>query len=368
MLLVGNYRPDRQFSMLGFERAMVSALPGDRVKFEAIHPSERLGRLPAPAPWRKWLGYADKYLLFPSRLRRAARSFDVVHVLDQGNGMWVPSVRDRPVLVTCHDLMAIRAARGEIPGWSVGPSGQRFQKMIEGALRLATHLACDSQATLQDAKRLLSLSEDRLSFVPISLLRRPPELNADEIRSAAERYGLANPNGYLLHVGGGQPYKNRHGLLSVLAALERRMGSACPKLALAGHPLNPATRNTHAGLFERRLAVDVVRPDDRTLWALYAGARALVFPSLLEGFGLPILEAQAVGCPVVTSNRAPMTEVAGEAAEFLDPTDPESGAEAVMRALGRAEELRRLGYENVRRFSTEAMIEGYLRLYERLAG
>jgi glycosyltransferase involved in cell wall biosynthesis len=101
------------------------------------------------------------------------------------------------------------------------------------------------------------------------------------------------------------------------------------------------------------------------LRALYSTAALLLFPSLEEGFGWPIVEAQACGCPVATSKRSPMNEVAGEAAIYLDPEDPSSAAATLKNALDRLEGIREASLRNASRFKS-GMIDGYIALYEKV--
>src|SRR5579863_2404195 len=127
VLLVGNYQEDSQYSMLGFGRAMLDCLCRYGVSPQFIAPRRVL-----PAPHhslRKWFAYADKYILFPRSLRDAAKRADVVHLLDQGNGLYINFLQSVPHLVTCHDLLAIRSALGELPYWHTGPSGRIYQKL-----------------------------------------------------------------------------------------------------------------------------------------------------------------------------------------------------------------------------------------------
>jgi glycosyltransferase involved in cell wall biosynthesis len=110
--------------------------------------------------------------------------------------------------------------------------------------------------------------------------------------------------------------------------------------------------------------------DDASLRAEYARAEALVFVSLDEGFGLPILEAQATGRPVLTSNRAPMKEVAGDAALLVDPEDTDAIARAVTHLAldaGMRQRLTEKGFRNAARYSAQSIAQGYAALYEAIA-
>ena len=100
-------------------------------------------------------------------------------------------------------------------------------------------------------------------------------------------------------------------------------------------------------------------PTDEELGVLYSGALALLFPSLQEGFGWPILEAQSCGCPVITSNRAPLTEVAGEAALLIDPENEAAAAELIAARLDSLAELREAGFENLKRFDRDRLMKRY---------
>jgi len=109
-----------------------------------------------------------------------------------------------------------------------------------------------------------------------------------------------------------------------------------------------------------------------TLRALYSAAELLLFPSWEEGFGWPVIEAQACGCRVVTTNRAPMTEIGGDAAFYIDPHDPAAAAATVRSVLEQGAPEKRMtienGIANAGRFSEARMIEEYLEIYRRLAG
>jgi glycosyltransferase involved in cell wall biosynthesis len=166
---------------------------------------------------------------------------------------------------------------------------------------------------------------------------------------------------YLLSVGETRPYKNIPRLLEAFA----RLDAPGLDLVLVGRH-DPRERDLRA-LAERLGVGGRVRflgfvPDEQ-LAALYSGAVAFVFPSLYEGFGIPLLEAMACGCPVVTSDLASMPEVCGEAAVYVDPSDADAIAAGMASVVGDREmsaALARRGLERAARFSYRSAAESIL--------
>jgi glycosyltransferase involved in cell wall biosynthesis len=373
VLLVSNYLHDRQESMLRFAAALADGFRFAGVDVQVARPEPFFGRLrPAGSGLGKWLGYLDKFLVFPRRLRRLAAAVDLVHICDHSNSIYVKHIASRPHLVTCHDMLAIRSARGEFPENRTGWSGRILQRWILAGLRRARRLTCVSEATRHDVLRLTGHSANIVSVTQMgqnfAYAPMAEVANAAELRRRGEkfdesvfaRHGIpAEP--YVLHVGGGQWYKNRTGVLAIHAALQAQMGPRTPRLVLVGPPC------AKPGV-EVRSAVD-----NRTLAALYSGAELLLFPSLEEGFGWPIIEAQACGCRVLATGKDPMTEVGGQAAFYLaDPNDAAAGARAVEKILAQDDATRRAaihaGIENASRFSTERTIREYLAIYREVLG
>ena len=140
------------------------------------------------------------------------------------------------------------------------------------------------------------------------------------------------------------------------------------QMVFAGKKLTPELRSLgqRLGIYDR--IVEVETPDNDLLEALYSSAMALLYPSRFEGFGWPIIEAQACGCPVICSNREPMSEVAGEAAITAEVEDEPAMAEALLRLTNPIEHARwsEKGLRNVERFTAEEMISHYVELYRSL--
>ena len=368
VLLIGNYAADRQYSMQGFTSALEAGLAERGVETRLLAPPSRAGRLPVPHPGvRKWLGYVDKYALFPRDLRRALGWADVVHVCDQGNARYVEYLGGKPHLLTCHDVLAIRSARGELRDWATGWSGRIYQGLILHGLERAGYVACVSEATRRELQQITGLPDDQVTLIENGLYRPYVPMSAGESAPRMRRLGLEPDVPFLLHVGGNQPYKNRLGMLQIFRALQA-FPDAPRRLVLAGKPWNAAMR---AYVAEQGLADRVFEKtglDDDDVRALYSTARAFVFPSLYEGFGLPLIEAQSCGCPVFASDRSPLTEVAGDGAVFFDPSNPDEAARIVAEGLASAGLLRERGFENVKRFTTDTMVDKYVRAYRHVLG
>jgi glycosyltransferase involved in cell wall biosynthesis len=370
ILLVANYEPDSQESMLRYAAWLERTLMARGHQVTVAAPRAFFSRL-ASSPWlAKYLGYLDKFLLFPFQLRRLARPHHLIHILDHSNSMYLRTVRRKPNLITCHDLLAIRAARGEFPQAPTGWTGRSLQRWIISGLRGAHNVLCVSGKTAEDLKTLTgdAGTSGTLCSVIYNALNwsyRPGTALSDAL---ATRLGLLPGERYFLHVGGNQWYKNRAGVLRIFARLVEIEEYSGARLILAGKPLTGELREV---IRAERLGGRVIEAVDATneeLQALYGNAVALLFPSLEEGFGWPILEAQACGCPVITTGSAPMSEVAGEAAIFIDPVDPLGAAKAIAMGLKSREQLRAAGFKNLKRFDEEAIADQYCAFYVEILG
>jgi glycosyltransferase involved in cell wall biosynthesis len=373
VLLIGNYLPDGQASMLAFRHVLERELPNLGCELRVITPPRRLQRVPPTSRLWKWLGYIDKFILFIPTLALQARWADVVHICDHSNGMYVRWVKSKPTVITCHDVIAVQAARGMVEGWNVGWSGRLFQRLITSGLAKADLIACVSDSTQRALLGLQFADERRVTKVLNGLNDSFSLVQPEEAQQLVSRFGLCVHDKYLIHVGGDLPRKNRRSVVETFIALQRRAAEfAAPALVqhlvLVGPKVEPdliALASQH-GLADRIRAFQDVSHEE--LRALYARATALLFPSLQEGFGWPLIEAQACGCPVFTSDLAPMNEIGGPGACYVDPHDPEAMAEAIEQAAERLEEMRALGLENALHFSAAQMMANYLAAYRRVLG
>ncbi len=326
----------------------------------------------------KWAGYIDQYWLFPRSVRRRLplTPDDTLFVFcDQALGPWVPLVRDRLHVVHAHDLLALRSALGDLPENPTRFTGRVYQRYIRRGFQQARHFISVSKKTREDLHRFGQI-EAVTSEVVYNGLNFPyeplPRNTAIERLRAA---GLPDlPEGFLLHVGGSQWYKNQRGVIALYRHYVAQESNPLSLWCVSPEP-DAATAAAVARVPARGQVRFLQGIDNPTLQAAYSQARALLFPSLAEGFGWPLIEAQACGCPVLTTDEAPMNEVAGDAALYLprlrfsdNLEDWASQGAGLLRGLlaelGETRDRRaERGRSWVRQFDGERAIDAYLKIY-----
>lgn len=376
VLLVGNYPPDGQESMARFARMLATGLRAQGVPVDTVTPQAWFGRLwPGSGGIGKWLGYLDKYLVFPWRLRRRVRHLrggGIVHIADHSNAMYTRAARSagHRVVVTCHDLGAVRGALGEDTDCPASRLGKVLQRWIARSLGEADALPCVSEATRRDVERLIRRSDGTAVDAPVILngFNVPyAPVAADVARRRLGELPAAHPvadEAFVLNVGSSLSRKNRAGVLRIFAAAQERWPMGW--LVFAGEALIEPELALARELRIAERVVQVVKPPDALLEALYNRAVCLLFPSKFEGFGWPVIEAQVCGCPVLCSGAGALGEVAGEGAFVRDWRDEVAFTEELVR-LAHDDVARtrwaRLGKINAERFRTENMVARYRDLY-----
>jgi glycosyltransferase involved in cell wall biosynthesis len=254
-----------------------------------------------------------------------------------------------PLVLMVHDLAFLHTASC--------PPGLRLalRALVPWSLRRATRVVTPSEFTRHDLEARYGVASHRISVTWNGVRESFRPLEESETRTVLERYGLEP--GFLFSLGRLNQRKNLGILLRAHAAL-RAQGREDLALVIGGkvdHGVEELVRGFRESPRSTRVHWVGLIPD-ADLPAFYAGAICLVYPSLFEGFGLPLLEAMACGCPVVSSDRTACPEVVGTAGLLVDPEDVAAIAAAIARVLGddalRAD-LRERGLARSRLFTWE---------------
>jgi alpha-1,3-rhamnosyl/mannosyltransferase len=243
--------------------------------------------------------------------------------------------------------------------------------LISRILKRADHIVTTSQATADDAMSQYGVATGRITVVPLGVdpdvFRRIP---GESVARVLERYGI--PGRFLLALDVYNPRKN---FAAVLEAFSRLPGDLRSSLQIVGlgRPRATAENTAPMALAEQLGIADrLVLPGDaplEDLVALYCGAEAFLYPSVYEGFGMPVLEAMACGCPVITSDRSSLPEVAGGAALLVDPASPDAIVAAITTITTDATlrgQLVQLGGQHAAALSWDATAAGMLAVFERV--
>jgi glycosyltransferase involved in cell wall biosynthesis len=272
-----------------------------------------------------------------------------------------------PRIVTCHDLIPLRYPEHYLSlrdGW-VGGRARLDHRRYHGA----DHVIAVSETTANDLVTLLEVPAKKISVVynGVDLGRWSPE-PAEGDAEVRTRHGLAERS-FLLYVGAADWRKNHEGMLRALAIVRRRAPDRDLVLAWAARldladQLAVRRRALELGVSSALMLLGFV--PDSELAALYRGAVAQLFVSRAEGFGYPVVEAMACGCPVITSDRSSTAEIAADAAVLVDPESPEAIARAILEVAADQQERASLsarGAARASRFSLERMAAGTLDVY-----
>lgn len=283
-------------------------------------------------------------LLYPLKLNAGAlRGTNFVHFLAHMDG---PAWSPKPYILTVHDLIPLvleRLYRASRPTWRY-----EFARWLENtSIRNASLLLTVSETTAKDVVRLLGVPRDRIvvtpngvdqSFFDLRKLRR--DLAPEARIELRHRLGIPQNRPIIFYVGGHDERKNIAKLIEIgreVIQESSEKGKPQPVLVLAGKVNLPREQEIlETALRDFAMAADTINlgfVSEEDLKALYAESAVFLFPSLYEGFGLPVLEAMAAGVPVVSSDRGALPEVIGKAGLVFDPDDVIAGSQAVLRVL-----------------------------------
>jgi glycosyltransferase involved in cell wall biosynthesis len=277
-----------------------------------------------------------------------------------------------------HDLLALRSALGDVPENPTAWSGKTYQRYIRNGFQQAKHFISISNKTREDL-HLFGKVTAATSDVVYNGLNYPysPMPTKVALKALALADLPAKPEGMLLHLGGSQWYKNLAGVIHIYIEYVKKSAMPLPLWCVSPSPCKKVQQLLKQ-VPQRGQVFFIHGIENITLQATYSLARIFIFPSLAEGFGWPIIEAQACGCPVITTDASPMNEIGGSAASYvpvLKTSDDAQtwallGAEKLLSLLAmpalEREQLVTEGIVNAARFNADGAIEAYLDIYRQV--
>lgn len=286
---------------------------------------------------------------------------DVFHASD-----WTqPSSLKARLVTTVHDLTVIKYPEHQHPK-TVATHMRRLKKIQQNQVMVVA----DSLATKKDLIKLLNYDPDLVEVVHLAAGQDFSQFAATErvkrsklIKKIRQKYDL--PEQYILSVGTAEPRKNLAQTIKAFLQVHQNQFHNLDLVIAGKYGWGTDERQLDPQLKNKILLLGYV--DQADLPALYAGAKAFVYPSLYEGFGLPVLESMTVGTPVVTSNRGSLAEVAGTAAVVVNPQSVVSIADGLVEALTNSRDYRALGLRQAKQFSWQKTAEKTLQIYEKVS-
>src|SRR6266851_2321007 len=324
-------------------------------------------RLILPGPFHGPQQWAARYYFYPWRVKREAKRVDLVHVLDHSYAHMIETAGRRPVVVTVHDLMPVVVLRSPTGGggWREGVRN-RFLRQALKALRQADAYIVGTEWLKHELATWLG-SDKNIFVVPFGVDRA--FFGESSVGGARERWRrdwrIPEDAFVVLHVGSTVDRKNVPLVIQTLARLRQQTDAY---LLQVGGRFSAEQEQLIDRLDLRRAVRSVASADETALRRAYRAADVLLFPSLYEGFGFPVLEAFASGLPVVTSGAGGLKEVAGNAALVVEGRDPGAYVEALERLddADERDDLIQKGWTRARGFTWQRMAEQTAEVYKAL--
>jgi len=308
-------------------------------------------------PWsneRRWPRTLSEHLYAPVRLPRAG--------IDVFNTLLAPDVKPAPGLVA-----HIKTLHAYTTPGAIGLPTRVYRRLsYPHTARAADAIVINSQSLKAEVQQYLDVDESKLRLITegVDHDRFRPGDPDQAWHHLMTRYQVRKP--FVLFVSSLWRYKNCHGLIEAFARAKPQLGDDMQLVVVGAGRDAGYVRELHDLAGRLGVAGDVVWigaiPQAETVW-FYRCAEVFAYPSFNETFGLPILEAMATGCPVVTSDVTAMPETAGDAALLADPGSPESIAEALIQATKDSNALRERGFAHAAKFTWEATAEQTLQVY-----
>lgn len=323
--LYGGFAADQRISMQVYAQQLLDSVQSQNIDIDLYTPH---------SSWEKyqrsrWVMRALRYLHYPRQI--SAAEVNVHHVVDHGYAHLHKRFKHGASCVTVHDLIPLLVAKGVIES----SQSARNPWLNKYSLSFLNHFDCvvaPSQHTAQDVAQHLGLNEENIAVIPPMLSDFGPRPTAEQLNQFCRRHSLPRDTQWML-ITGQEFYKNHETSLQVLRKLREQNYEV--RILKTGVLTAEFGKRVHE-LGLERFVHSVFLPKQAEMKYAYALASCLLFPSLYEGFGMPVIEALHFATPVVCSSRGSLDEVGGAVVDRCDPFDVESLAHSVLGAFEKA--------------------------------
>ncbi len=373
IILIGNYKPDEQESMIRFSDMLFNGLIKEGIETRLWIPTICFGIFfgNTKTSIAKWVGYIDKWLFYPLVLKIQSLKIELgkkgtvrYHICDHSNSMYYKWLPENRTSITCHDVLAIKGALGYKDAYCTSTkTGKYLQHLIFKNLKQVNKIACVSNYTLKELSELVGDEKPQNAnwqTIPNSFNSSFSKIPSSDSNAILKNFGTDSNVPFIFHVGSSHERKNRQLLIKLLGVIKDEWNGI---VIFAGEKLNEELLQLVEKYGLQKRIIDVGKITHEELVAFYSSCFVFIFPSLSEGFGWPIIEAQACEAPVITVNYSPMNEVAGEAALFANPNNLSDFKMAFDKL--KDEKLRtqliQKGKQNIERFRLDIVTKEYIR-------
>jgi len=310
-------------------------------------------------PFERFRNYYERYLLYPRKVKNL-RS-DIFHIIDHTYSYLLDNIDQKKTVVTCHDLILFNLMEGQFEGHRAPALASYLFKKAITHIKKAAKIISISENTKKDLIKYLNIPSEKI----VTVHNGVNPIFFKEI-SQNESYLKKSDSFTILQIGRSKFYKNVEGIIKSISQVDKNIRHKIQLLKVGGHFTKKEKDLTkELGLVSQVTVLPYV-PAEK-LPSVYRSAHVLLFPSLYEGFGLPPIEAMASGIPVISSDRASLPEVCGDAAIYVNPLDHKEMALKIEQVLTDAELRKNLiekGLKRAKIFTWEETARKTLEVYK----
>ena len=352
VILIGNYKLLNTKSMFLYTDLLKKVLNENKVKVSEIYASPVLNKFFKNKFISKWLSYIDKYLIFGIKLIFKIKTNDLVHITDHSNSLLIPFIKSKKIIITCHDLINLK--KMILNHNQLSFTGKIYQKMILNNIKKANIIICVSKNTQIELIKYGKINKKKTKFIYHTFNQNFSIFK----KKQPEKFK------YFFHVGDNKIYKNRLGVIEIFNELIKFKKFKNYKLILAGKKISEEIFDKISSYNLNKKIINIIDPNSNKLSNLYKNSEGLIFPSLEEGFGWPIIEAQSLGCVVYTTNKPPMNEIGGNACFYIHPESPKKSAKIIHNTYNSKSKINSLAKINLEKFEYNTFTKKYLDTYK----